>query len=399
MKNLDNTNADFKALIFEAEQLSKDGKTEEAGTKFAEALNGMQQSIVNEASESVRKQVEEALASNDQRILSERGVRQLTSEEKAFYTEFIQAAKSRDPRQAVANLDKTLPNTVFESVFDHIVEEHPILGMVDFVNTGGSVEWLMDKGTRPLAAWGKLCSKIEEELEAGFEKVTLTLNKLSAYIPVCNAMLELGPVWLDKYVRTYLSEGIANGLEKAIIDGSGNDEPVGMLRNIEGANDPSTGYPTKEKTAVTSFDPASYGKIVAGLTQVQGRTRRIGELFMVVNPLDYYGKVMPSTTLMTPNGNYVNDVFPIKTEVITSAYVPEGTAVLGIKNGYFMGIGTERGGKIEKSEHARFLDDETVYKIKLYGMGKPKLNENFIALDVSGLNPLKYVVAEEPPAA
>jgi len=50
--------------------------------------------------------------------------------------------------------------------------------------------------------------------------------KLSAFIPVSQSILDLGPEWLDRYVRTILSEAIFEGLEGGIIKGTGKDEPI-----------------------------------------------------------------------------------------------------------------------------------------------------------------------------
>ena len=76
--------------------------------------------------------------------------------------------------------------------------------------------------------------------------IDTTLNKLSAFIPISKDMLILGPVWIDKFIRVLLSESIAIGLEKAIIDGNGVDQPIGMLKDPTKPKDPSTGYPDKD---------------------------------------------------------------------------------------------------------------------------------------------------------
>lgn len=48
---------------------------------------------------------------------------------------------------------------------------------------------------------------------------------------------------------------------------------------------------------------------------------------------------------------------------------------------YFIGIGST--GKIETSEHYRFLEDETTYLCKQYATGKPKDNDAFILFDIT----------------
>ena len=55
--------------------------------------------------------------------------------------------------------------------------------------------------------------------KTGIKKIELSQNKLSAFMPISMGMLDLGPVWLDNYVRTCLSEALALGYEKRIVTG------------------------------------------------------------------------------------------------------------------------------------------------------------------------------------
>lgn len=102
------------------------------------------------------------------------------------------------------------------------------------------------------------------------------------------------------------------------------------------------------------------------------------------------------------DGSYTNNVLPFPTEIVQSAAVPEGKAVFGIADKYFIGIGTQSGGKIEYSDEYRFLEQERTYLTYLYGYGKA-LDENaFIVADISGLKPYVrevYVTNDEPSEA
>jgi len=112
----------------------------------------------------------------------------------------------------------------------------------------------------------------------------------------------------------------------------------------------------------------------------------------VVNPLDYFRRVMPATTIMAPDGTYRNDVLPYPMETIQSAAVPVGKAVLGIGYRYLAMLGSERDGRIDYSDHFQFLQDNRVYLIKGYANGLPLDNNAFLYLDISGLEPLSYRV-------
>ena len=116
------------------------------------------------------------------------------------------------------------------------------------------------------------------------------------------------------------------------------------------------------------------------------------------NPYDYFTKVMPATTMLTPDGRYVTDIFPYPTKVIQSVGVPENHAVIGVGKWFFMGLGTGKGGKLEYDDSVKFLEDLRTYAIRLYGNGQAKDNNSFLYLDSSPLRaplPGVYLSATE----
>jgi hypothetical protein len=122
-----------------------------------------------------------------------------------------------------------------------------------------------------------------------------------------------------------------------------------------------------------------------------GLNRAISEVIFIVNPVDYFTKLMPATTQMV-NGTWVKDIFPFPTRVIQSVHMPQGEAIIGLANRYFFGLGTGEGGRIEYSDHYHFLEDERMYITKLYGDGKPLDNVSFKRVDISALHPAHPVV-------
>lgn len=339
--------------------------------------------------ENILNEVAEQQQAADTMILAGRGVRQLTSEETKYFQAVIEAMKSSNPQQALTDMDVVMPKTVIDRVFEDLTQQHPLLDAINFQNTSGIIEMYLNTDETQLASWGALTGEITKELTSGFKMVNMGLKKLSAFIPVCRAMLDLGPAWLDRYVRDILTESTYNGLEQGIIAGTGKDQPIGMMKQV-GDDVETTGgvYPDKEAIAVTSLDPVTYGELLATLaTSPKGKSRVVQNVIMVVNPADYFKKIMPGTTMMTPTGNYAHDVLPFPTTVIQSTQVPANKAVLGLGRKYFMGIGTAKSGKIEYSDQYHFLEDERVYLTKLYGHGEPLDNNAFLVLDITNLKP------------
>jgi HK97 family phage major capsid protein len=387
-----------KDFVVNAEQLeitqrisnaAKEGDTEAFEAGMQDMFQNIHDQIIAEAA-SIQD-------SADAAALAQRGVRILTSEERTFYNGLIESMKTSgtsNPMMALTNTDKTFPLTIINQVMEDMKQDHPLLDVVDSVAVTGLTKILVNTDAGDNATWNALDTAITKEITSGFDEIDLTQKKLSAWMPIGIDMLELGANWLDTYIRTCLSEALAIGFENAIVTGTGNNMPIGMDRSV--ADDVTVVggvYPQKTAVAVTDFGRASYGSLVARLAKNQhNKPRAVRGLIMVVNPFDYYSLVMPATTLMTPEGKFVNDVLPVPTQIIQSVAVTQGEAILGMGKRYFLGVGGKRG--IQFSDDYKFLEDQRYYKIVAYANGRPKDDNAFLRLDISNLEPTYLEVRE-----
>lgn len=369
---------------------------EQNENKYVESMTALFEVLQKETLE----KAQELAGVKDTEILQARGVRVLTSQEKKYFEKLGEAMRAENPKQALTNPELVMPETVINAVFDDLQTEHLLLSRISFTNTQGAIKFLMSNNDYQKAVWGKLCAEITEEIESSFKEIDMTLMKLSAFIPVCEAMLDLGPAWLDSYVRQCLYEALANGLEDGIINNLNTTTgPVGMIADMttgSGGVGAAT-FTAKTATPITDLKPATIGAQLAKLAKDEaGKYRAIRDVILIVNPVDYMTKVFPATTVMTGSGTYVNNVLPYPMTVIQSAAVASGKAVLGLGYKYFMGLGmSSRAGRIEYSDEFKWLEDERVYKIKLYANGMPMDNNAFQYLDISGLKPLTIAVSVE----
>jgi len=209
-------------------------------------------------------------------------------------------------------------------------------------------------------------------------------------------MLAVGPQWIDAYVRGVLSEAIASATEEAIVNGTGKDMPIGMNRSVAEDVTVTAGiYPLKTPIVVSNLDPVTLGAIAAKLAQApNGKQRPVAEILMLVNPIDYFTRVYPNTTIRALVGTYNYNVLPYPTMIIQSTAVTVGTAVFGLAAKYFMGIGAgTNGGKIEFSDEFKFLEDQRVYLTKMFGNGKALDDNAFILADITGMTAAVLEVA------
>lgn len=374
----------------ELAQKFSDALKAEDPEQVAQAMADMAEGIQNEVLEKAKGMA--AVEQLDAQALAARGLRQLTSDEKKYYEKVITAMRSDTPKQALANLDVTMPKTIIESVFEDLQREHPLLAAVNFTNTTYMTEFILNKNGKQKAVWGAITAEITKELEGDFEKFDVVLNSLTAFLPVAKSMLDLGATWLDSYVREVLKEAMYAGLEEGIVCGTGVHMPIGMMKDLDKPHVDGQPYADKEAIVVTSFSADAYGAILAKLAKSRnGRPRAVTGVIMVVNPVDYFNKIMPATTIQRPDGTFANNVLPYPTTVIQCEEVPEGKAIVGIAAKYFMGIGTSKDGVIEYDDSYKFLQRERIYAAFLYGNGKPLDNNAFEVIDISKVQPMAYL--------
>ena len=368
---------------------------------FDKALEGMMQLKAEALKDEYEQKIQQMVDDYNSLVLTARGANQLTTEERSYYKQFADAAKASNPKQAVENLTIRMPKTVIDRVFEDLRTNHPLLSKINFMATAGMVEMFINTNGYQEAAWGKLTDEVVKELTGGFKMVSATLFKLSAFLPIAKSMLDLGPEWLDRFIRETLYEAYANGMEAGIVSGTGKNQPIGMIRQVgEGVTVTDGVYPEKEAVPITDLTAATVGGLLAQMAKSpEGKTRRIENVLFIVNPVDYYQKVMPATTLMAPDGTYRHDVMPYPMDVVPSPSAPDGKAILGLGKRYLALLGTAKEGKIEHSDHYRFLEDERVYLIKGYANGMPMDNNAFLLLDISELQAIMYMLTQITPTA
>lgn len=385
MKNYDITKANQKEAAAQLQKAMAAGNEEEiqkAWENFAEAVKvAVKEEVEAETTETATTQA-----------LATRGVRMLTPDEKKFWNAFIDASKSGDFKNAINNIDVAFPETIIEDVFKEIQNTHPLLETITFQNVSVLTKWILSDHSTQSAVWGDINGEITKEIEGALKKIDLTMGKLSAFAIIPLDMLELGPVFVDSYIRALLVEAIALGLEHGIVKGKGRQgEPIGLVRDIhEGVSVSDTdGYPLKTAKPVKSFDPVNYGALCAELAESEkGNPRIVPEVSLICNQKDYFKKIMPATTVLAPDGTYRNNIFPHPTKVIVSNSLSEGEAVLFLPKEYFFGLGNDKKGVLSYSDEFKFLEDARTYKIKMHGFGRAYDNTCALLLDISDLEPV-----------
>lgn len=328
-------------------------------------------------------------STQDAAILAKRGVKTLTAEEKKFFDGVIEAVKTGKAFNAVTGLEKGIPTTIMQDLVSQIQAEFPLLDEIDMQLTTASTTVLFVSSAGAKAAWGAFGSETKKEITAAIKAQDISHNKLTAYVPISRDFIEEGAPWVAAFATAILKESIGLALEDGAVNGTGLNMPTGMTRKLDNFQT-GTGYAEKTATKVTSFSPAEYGALAARVAKTEaGRPRRFSQLILVCNTADYFSKIMPASTVLTANGIYARDMFPIPTKVVIADSVASGKAILGVGKAYKLGVGVGgRNGRVENSDHAEFVEDNRVYKQVVYANGSPEDATAFEYLDISELQPL-----------
>lgn len=329
------------------------------------ALNSMLDSLADDVKKEVTSEAQAMMS--DSSILQSRGHNVLTSEETKFFNAVVEEGGFKDT--------DTLPVTTQERVFEDLVDEHPLLAHLGIQNLGAVTEFITSD-PEGAAVWGELFGDIQGQLNATFKKESITQLKLTAFIPIHNDMLKLGPVWIERYVRTMIVEAMTVGLERGYVAGNGQGEPIGLLyeKQENGA------VVEKEVAGTLTFEP---GRVT--INELKGVVEKLsirpvngeekvrnvsGKVVMVTNPFDTFG-IQANATIQNQNGAYVTNLpfNPIHTE---SVFVPKGQVVFFVKGEYIAAIGGSM--NINKYTETMALEDATLYIAKQFATGKPKDN-------------------------
>lgn len=356
-------NFEEKKLAFA--KATQEGTAEEQSV----ALNSMIEALATDVRTDILNQVNESMV--DRSIMQSRGANVLTSEEMKFFNAVVEEGGFKST--------ETLPKTTQERIFDDLVEDHPFLQHIGLENLGAVTEFIYGD-PEGAAVWGPLFDDIKGQLNATFRKDSISQLKLTAFIPLANDMLKLGPVWVERYVRTMITEAMKVGLERGFVAGTGKNEPIGLLKDPSGSVVNGV-YPDKKPVGTLTFEPGrktinelkSVVKLLAKKLNADGsdadRPKNIaGKVVMVTNPFDTFD-IQANATIQNAAGVYVTSL-PFNPILTESVFVPQGKVLFFVKGQYVAAMGGTE--PIKKYEETLALEDATVYIAKQYATGKPK---------------------------
>ncbi len=312
---------------------------------------------------------------------------------KAFITEIRSCIKEK---RALTNAGLTVPQVMLGMIRENIQRYSKLYSRV-FVRRLSGNGRLNIMGTIPEAVWTECCANLNE-IDLIFNDVEVDCNKVGAFIPVCNAILEDSDLDLANEIMTALGQAIGLALDKAILYGTGVKMPLGIVSRLAQTAAPAD-YPPTARTwvdlhtsniksiAAATTGVALFQEFLLDSSAAKGKYSR-GEKFWAMNEATRTALVAQAMSVNAAGAivSGVDGTMPvIGGDIIVLDFIPDNVVIGGYGDLYL--LGERRAVDMERSEHVRFLADQTVFKATARYDGQPAIAEGFVAIGINGVTP------------
>ena len=308
-------------------------------------------------------------------------------------------------KRAVTGGELLIPTVVMGLIRENVSEYIRLYKHVNARKVPGKARMIV-MGTPPEAIWTEMCAKLNE-LELSFNDVEVDGYKVGGFVAICNAVMEDSDIALATEIITAIGQAIGLALDKAILYGTGTKMPLGIVTRLALKAAPD-GYPTSARpfadlsaTNMVSIssktDLALFKAILNAAANAKGKYSR-GSKFWAMNETTHM-KLVENAMSINAAGAVtagVNGTMPVVGGTIEElSFIPDNVIIGGYGDLYLL---AERAGTtMAQSEHARFIEDQTVFKGTARYDGMPVIAEGFVAMDIAGgtISPTAVTFAED----
>lgn len=294
-------------------------------------------------------------------------------------------------KRAVSNAGLTIPTVMLGLIRGEIARQSKLLPYVNLRPVSGKGRQTVS-GAIPEAVWTEMCANLNE-LNLAFNEVEVDGYKVGGYIPICNAALDDSDIDLAAEITSAIGGAIAKALDKAIIHGTGNKQPVGIVTRLAqqsqpanwGTNAPAWTDLHSTNVVTLNIDGSSgaafFQSLLDALALAKPRDNADG-LAWVMNrkthlhvmakalAFDSSAALVSNTKLMPVVGG---DVVELDDDEIA-----DNTITGGFFGNYLL---AERAGiEFASSDIPLFLKDQTVFKGTARYDGMPVFGESFVTV-------------------
>lgn len=311
----------------------------------------------------------------------------------AFLTDVRGAIKEK---RALSNAGLLVPEVMLGLIRENIINYSKLYSRVFLRRLTGNGR-LNVMGSIPEAVWTECCANINE-IDLTFNNVEVDCNKVGAFIPVCNAVLEDSDIDLASEIMTALGQAIGLALDKAILYGTGIKMPLGIVTRLaqtsKPADYPATARPwvdlhTSNIKTISSGTTgvALFQALVTDAAAAKGKYSR-GSKLWCMNETTRTTLIAQALSINAAGAivSGIDGTMPvIGGDIIVLDFIPDNVIIGGYVENYL--LSERKAIDMERSEHARFIQDQTVFKATARYDGQPTIAEAFVAIGINSTTP------------
>ncbi len=299
--------------------------------------------------------------------------------------------------RGVTNAKLTVPDIMLDIVRDIVPQYSKLMAIVSMKAIAGTGRQNI-MGTIPEAVWTEVSGALNE-LDMSLSQVTVDGYKVGGYIAISNALLEDSDLSLSAEIMAALAQAIGKALDRAILYGTGTKMPVGIATRLAQTSEPASW--TSSMPAWTDLHIANVVTInIDGNTGATFFSALIEKL-AIAKPNYTDGTatwIMNRTTHITLQRKAlafdaaaallagVNNEMPIiGGKIIELEMVGDNEIIGGYFNGYL--LAQRAGADLAQSEHARFVEEQTLIRGTARYDGFPFIPEAFVIVSFDNSSP------------
>lgn len=303
-------------------------------------------------------------------------------------------------KRELTNVGLTIPEVFIGYLRENVAVYSKLYRHVNVQPIGGTGREVI-MGSVPEAVWTECCAVLNE-LSLNFNDVEVDCFKVGGYFKVCNAVLEDSDLNLSALLLDSIAQAIGLALDKAILYGRNSSStqkmPQGVVSRLVETSKPA-GYPATARpwvdltsTNIVTIPAATTGidlfkAIVLASGAIKGKYAR-GEKVWVMNETTYTTLKAEALSVNAAGGivSGMEGTMPVVGGIVEVLdFIPDNVIIGGYFELYL--LGERAGNKFAQSEHAFFIQDQTVFKGTARYDGQPVIAEAFAAIGIGGVTP------------
>lgn len=310
---------------------------------------------------------------------------------------FLSAARTcMTEKRALSGTGVLIPDVFLGILRENVMHYSKLYARVNVRPVTGTARQAV-AGTVPEAVWTEMCANLND-LDLAFHSAEVDGYKVGGYMAVCNATIEDSDIDLAVEIIAALAQSIAIALDKAVLYGTGNRMPMGVMTRLAQTSAPSDysalARPWKDlhtsnirTIAAGVTGTALISEITLDSGYAKGKYSRGAKIWCMNEQT--YTMLKANAINVTAAGAIVSGVegtMPVVGgDVIVLDFIPANVIIGGYFDLYLLAERAEA--RFSTSEHAFFIPDQTVFKGTARYDGLPVIAEAFVAIGLNGVTP------------